>query len=47
MVDYVIIDKNPTPIQNIKKIQPDFFAKGYEYNPKEKNIKTDEEIKTM
>lgn len=47
MVDYVIIDKNPTPVQNIKKIQPDFFAKGYEYNPKEKNIKTDEEIKTI
>ena len=31
MVDYVLIDPNPTPIQNIKLIQPDFFAKGYEY----------------
>ena len=32
MVDYVIIDGNATPLENIRKIQPDFFAKGYEYN---------------
>jgi cytidyltransferase-like protein len=32
-VDYVIIDDNATPIENLKFIQPDFFAKGYE--PKE------------
>src|SRR5438132_10689757 len=32
VVDYVIIDENPTPIENIKIIQPDYFAKGYEYN---------------
>ena len=31
MVDYVIIDKDPTPIDNIALIQPDYFAKGYEY----------------
>jgi len=31
LVDYVLIDKNPTPLQNIEKIQPDYFAKGYEY----------------
>lgn len=30
-VDYVIVDANPTPIANIKRIQPDYFAKGYEY----------------
>ena len=30
-VDFVIIDKNETPIENIKIIEPDFFAKGYEY----------------
>jgi len=30
-VDYVIIDENPTPIKNIKILQPDYFAKGYEY----------------
>ncbi|MDA8637328.1 PfkB family carbohydrate kinase [Rhodospirillales bacterium] len=32
MIDYVLIDSNPTPIENLKQIQPDFFAKGYEYN---------------
>ena len=32
VVDYVIIDENPTPIENIKVIQPDLFAKGYEYS---------------
>ena len=31
IVDYVIIDPNPTPIERISKLQPDFFAKGYEY----------------
>ena len=31
MVDYVIIDRNPTPLDNIALIQPDYFAKGYEY----------------
>ncbi len=28
-VDYVLIDKNETPLENIKKIKPDFFVKGY------------------
>ena len=31
MVDYVLIDENPTPIENLSFIQPDFFAKGFEY----------------
>lgn len=43
MVDYVIIDKNDTPIENIKLLQPDFFAKGYEYSTKSKPKKTIEE----
>jgi rfaE bifunctional protein nucleotidyltransferase chain/domain len=30
-VDFVVIDKDPTPIKNIGIIQPDYFAKGYEY----------------
>jgi cytidyltransferase-like protein len=30
-VDYVVIDRNATPIENIGIIQPDFFAKGFEY----------------
>lgn len=31
MVDYVVIDREPTPIRNIGIIQPDLFAKGFEY----------------
>lgn len=43
MVDYVVIDDNPTPIENIKIIRPDYFAKGYEYNKGGLNPKTKEE----
>ncbi len=32
MVDYVLIDRNKTPIENIKNLKPNFFAKGFEYN---------------
>ena len=45
LVDYVIIDKNKNPDTLLKKIKPNYFAKGLEYadlkNPltkKEKNI---------
>ena len=31
MVDYVVIDTNPTPLENLATIKPDYFAKGYEY----------------
>lgn len=31
VVDFVVIDNDPTPIRNISVIQPDYFAKGYEY----------------
>jgi len=31
MVDYVVVDPEPKPLQNLKIIQPDYFAKGYEY----------------
>jgi rfaE bifunctional protein kinase chain/domain len=31
-VDYVMIDRNPTPIETIRLLQPDFFAKGFEYS---------------
>ncbi len=34
IVDYVIIDENKTPLNNISKIKPDFFAKGFEYSKK-------------
>ena len=43
-VDYVVIDPNPTPIENLKFIQPDFFAKGYEYSAEGIHPKTREEM---
>jgi rfaE bifunctional protein kinase chain/domain len=30
-VDFVVVDDNPTPLETIKFLQPDYFAKGYEY----------------
>lgn len=32
MVDFVIIDEQPTPLNNIQFLKPDFFAKGFEYS---------------
>ena len=32
MVDFVIIDENATPLENISYLKPDFFAKGFEYS---------------
>jgi len=31
IVDYVLIDECETPIENIRLLQPDLFAKGFEY----------------
>lgn len=48
MVDYVIVDRNPTPLENLGKIQPDYFAKGYEYVAGGKvNPKTQAEIDVL
>lgn len=47
IVDYVIIDKNPTPIENILKIKPDLFVKGFEYSLDGINPKTQEEITAL
>ena len=44
VVDYVVVDVNDKPIENLKKIQPDFFAKGYEYNANGLPAKTQEEV---
>ena len=40
MVDYVIIDDSATPLENIRRIKPDFFAKGYDYESEQLNPKT-------
>jgi rfaE bifunctional protein kinase chain/domain len=47
MVDFVIIDPNPTPIRNIQVLQPDFFAKGYEYFASGVPPETREEIDAL
>ena len=44
VVDYVLIDLNDTPLQNIQLIQPDYFAKGYEYQADNIHPKTQEEM---
>src|SRR3546814_10071812 len=43
MVDYVVIDQNAKPIENLQIIQPDYFAKGYEYVKNDINPRTKEE----
>jgi len=47
MVDHVVIDRNATPIENIRLIQPDFFVKGYEYGSGPLPPKTQEEKDTV
>ena len=47
MVDYVLVDQDPTPIKNLALIQPDYFAKGYEYTAGSVNPKTQEEINVL
>lgn len=44
IVDYVVIDENPTPLENLAFLQPDYFAKGYEYNKEGLHPKTREEL---
>lgn len=46
-VDYVLVDDNPTPIENIELLQPDFFAKGYEYAGARLAPKTQEEASAV
>ena len=43
LVDYVVIDENPTPLENLQRLQPDVFAKGYEYTTGALNPKTQAE----
>ena len=47
VVDYVIIDEDPTPIKNIKLLEPDYYGKGYEYGKSKIITKTQEEIDTL
>src|SRR4051794_37711535 len=43
-VDYVIIDDQATPLANLRFIQPDIFAKGYEYSAEGIHPRTREEM---
>ncbi len=47
IVDYVVIDPNPTPHENLRILQPDYFAKGYEYVDGGLHPKTQEEIEVL
>lgn len=47
VVDYVITDYESTPLKNLSLIQPDYFAKGYEYSSSGVNPKTQEEIQVL
>ena len=47
IVDYVIVDEHPTPIENITFLQPDFFAKGYEYSKHDLHPRTREELRVL
>jgi rfaE bifunctional protein kinase chain/domain len=44
VVDYVIIDSQATPLENLAYLQPDYFAKGYEYTDGGVHPRTQEEI---
>jgi len=47
VVDYVLIDQNATPIQNILSLEPDYFAKGYEYFDGGVKTRTQEEVQAL
>lgn len=47
VVDFVLVDSEPTPLKNLLQIQPDFFAKGYEYNANGVHPKTQEELEAL
>jgi rfaE bifunctional protein kinase chain/domain len=47
MVDYVVIDRKPKPLENLLVIQPDYFAKGYEYSADRVDPRTQEEIDVL
>ncbi len=47
MVDYVLIDKNATPLKNIEILKPNYFAKGFEYTSTGLPKATYEELKIV
>jgi cytidyltransferase-like protein len=47
MVDYVIIDPEAKPLRTLARLQPDFYAKGYEYVASGLPPKTQEEVELV
>ncbi|MDC3207080.1 PfkB family carbohydrate kinase [Pelagibacteraceae bacterium] len=47
IVDYVIIDNNKKPLSLLKKLKPNFFAKGFEYSKNGLPEATKEEMKIV
>lgn len=47
VVDYVVIDEQPAPLENIQFLEPDFFAKGYEYVESGVHPRTREELDVL
>lgn len=47
MVDFVIIDENEEPLNLIKSIKPNFFAKGFEYGSDKVSKATSREINAL
>lgn len=47
LVDHVLVDQNPTPLENIRYLQPDYFVKGFEYSLNGIHPKTKEEMDVL
>ena len=47
VVDYVTVDESATPLANIRYLQPDYFAKGYEYSEQGVHPRTREEMDAL
>jgi rfaE bifunctional protein kinase chain/domain/rfaE bifunctional protein nucleotidyltransferase chain/domain len=47
VVDYVVVDENETPLENIRYLEPDYFAKGYEYSREGIHPKTQQELAVL
>ena len=46
-VDFVVIDSNAEPLENITKIEPDYFAKGFDYFHDGIPLKTQQEMAAL
>ena len=47
MVDYVFIDDEAKPLVSLETLQPDYFAKGFEYSKNDLPVATQEESKVV